>query len=219
MQIEIIHSFILMLTMAFAFIFSRSQLSDYQLQVSAVFFIIYFLLKRFSAKKSIFEHRLFDGVVFTFIIVSIVNTTGGITSPLFFLTYFLIFALTLLLEPIISISTTLTLIILYLLSIPEGQTFDKLIPLFSLPFLTPFALFLGQQYQKVLIQKNQIKKLRDQTTENRKNTFYFMSLVLKNHVKTIHNALDNFVGENEVQKIRTATHRIEKLIDEYESEI
>jgi hypothetical protein len=219
MQIEITHSLILMVTMAASFVFAKSQLSDYQLQVSAFFFIVYFLLKRFSPQKSIFEHKLFDGIVFTFIIVSIVNTTGGITSPLFFLTYFLIFALTLLLEPVISISSTLALIILFLLSVPEGQTFDKLIPLFSLPFLTPFALFLGQQYQKVLRQKNQIKNLRDQTIENRKNTFFFMSLVLKDHIKTINTSLDNFVGEKEIQKIRTSVHRIEKLIDDYESEI
>lgn len=219
MQTEITHSFILMLVMGASFIFSKSQLSNYQLQVSALFFIVYFLLKKFSNEKSIFEHKLFDAIVFTFIIISIVITTGGINSPFFFLTYFLIFALTLLLEPLIAISTTLSLVILFLLSIPEGQTLDALIPLFALPFLSPFALFLGQEYQKVLQQKKQITLLKEKNTNTRKETFFFMSLILKDHIKTIKDALDNFVGDNEIQKIRNATHRVEKLIDEYESEI
>lgn len=210
MSKEIVHSIVLIISIALAFTLARTGLSKYDLQLTAVLFIIFFVTKRFVIKTGA-KSRLIESVIFTLIIVSIVNSTGGVISPFFFLIYFLLFSLSLLLEPIISITATLTLIIMFLLSLPENQDLSRLLPIFSLAFITPFAMLLGQEYlelknSKLVIQKSQTDAL------------LFISLVLKNHIKSIKQALENFMGDHELQQIRKHTHEIEKMIDKFEKQ-
>jgi hypothetical protein len=207
---EIIHSLILIFTIGLTFIFPQSQLAQYDLQFSAILFIILFLSKKIIPQSP--KSRLLESVIFTLVILSIVNTTGGVNSPFFFLIYFLLFSLSLLLEPIISITTSLTLIIFYLLSLPPNQNLKTLLPIFSLAFISPFALFLSQQYLE-----NQKSKIKNQKLKE--NTFLFLSLVLKNHLKTIKEATENFLGDQQLEQIKKSTLRMEKLIDKFEKSL
>lgn len=147
MSKEIIHSIILIVAILISFAFGKTDLVQYDVQISAVLFIILYCIKRFVIPKDSVS-RLIESVIFTLVVLFTVNSTGGIQSPFFFLIYFLLFALSLLLEPIISISTTITLIVAFMMSLPENQNFRTLLPLFSLALLTPFAMFMGQEYIK-----------------------------------------------------------------------
>ncbi len=207
MSVEIFHSIVLILTIAFSFLLVKTQFYQYDLQITALIFIIYFSIKRILPKlritnRQLPSYQILDSVIFTLLILNIVNSTGATKSPLFFLNYFLIFALSLILEPIISITATLTLVIFYLFSLPENQTINELLPIFSLPFLTPFALFLGQE------------RVKNEKLEE--DSFLFLSLVIKNHLKNIKEAVDNFMGDHELHKIKKSAHRMERLIEEYE---
>lgn len=210
---EIFHSIILILTIAFSFALVKTPFYQYDLQITALIFIIYFLLKKSLSQYQItnIKYRLFDSVIFTLIILNIVNSTGATRSSLFFLNYFLIFALSLILEPIISITTTLTLVIFYLLSLPANQSLKELLPVFSLPFLTPFALFLGQEHVK-----NEKLKLKNQKLQE--ENFLFLSLVIKKHLQNIKEAVSNFMGDHELNIIRKNISRMEKLIGKYEKQ-
>lgn len=214
---EIFHSIILVLTITSSFLLTKI-FSQYDLQITALIFIIYFLGKKNASQRpknrsqdTCFKkpHPSFDAVIFTLIILNIINSTGGIKSPFFFLNYFLIFALSLILEPVISITATLTLAIFYLLSLPPNQSLKELLPIFSLPFLTPFALLLGQEQIK-------IQKLKIKNQKLREETFLFLALVLKNHLKNIKEAVENFMGDQQLEIIRKNTRRMEKLIERYE---
>lgn len=211
MSSEILHSIVLILTIGFSFLLVKTPFYHYDLQITAAVFIIYFLSKKILPKllNQSSSPRLIDSVIFTLIILNIVNSTGGTKSPLFFLNYFLIFALSLVLEPIISITTTLTLVIFYLLSLPKNQPVGELLPIFSLPFLTPFALFLGQEYMENVKLKMKNEKLKE-------DTFLFLALVIKNHLKNIKEAVENFTGDHQLHQIKKATQRMEKLIEDYE---
>jgi len=224
MSAEIFHSISLIFTIAFSFLLVKTPFYQYDLQITALIFIVYFLAKKIAlpqAKHSIasgrssyytpqqYPHRLLDSLIFTLLILNIVNSTGATKSPLFFLNYFLIFALSLLLEPIISITTTLTLVIFYLLSLPPNQPIQELLPIFSLPFLTPFALFLGQEYLE-----NQ--KLKVKSQKLKEDNFLFLSLIIKKHLNNIKEALANFMGDHELHQIKKSVQRMEKLIEEYE---
>jgi hypothetical protein len=143
------------------------------------------------------------------IVLGIVNTTGATESPFFFLIYFLLFSISLLLEPVISITSTLALIVFFLMSIPPNQSLKNLLPIFSLAFLTPFAMFMGQEY-------TQISKLKSQNSKLKEDTFLMLSLMLKNHIKNIKNAVENFMGDRELHEIKKSAHRMEKVIEEYE---
>ncbi len=228
---EIIHSVILIAAIGLAFIFSKTNLAQYDLQIAAFLFIVLFIGKHIKQRekekntpnntkerltKKILvgnggdRSLLLESVIFTLIVLGIVNTTGGTSSPFFFLIYFLLFSLSLLLEPIISITTTLALIIFFLVNLPPDQSFRSLLPIFSLAFLTPFALFLGEEYL-------QVKKLEVRSKKLETDTFLFLSLMLKNHLKNIKSAIENFMGDHQLEIIRKSAQRMEKLIDKFES--
>jgi len=207
MTLEIVHSITLVLIIALAFIFPKTPLAQYDLQIVALLFIILFLGKKFFQDRT----RLLESIVFTLIVLIIVNSTGGASSQFFFLIYFLLFSLSLLLEPIISITTTLTLVVFFLMSLPENQEIKNLLPIFSLAFLTPFAMFLGQEFKRN-------EKLKKTLVKNETETFLFLSLMLKNHLKSIKEALENFMGDHELHKIKKHSKEMERLIERFEKE-
>lgn len=206
---ELLHAVLLVLSIALMFIFPQTPLRTYELEIAALLFIILFAVRKLSlfSKKT----RLFESVVFTLIIMGIVNTSGGIASPYFFLIYFLLFALTLLLEPIISIITTVTLMIFYVFTISGTATISQLIPIFSLALMTPFALIMGNEYEET-------KRLRKTMSRQTENTFLFLSLLMKNHIKSIQEQLDNFVGDHQLQSIQKSINSMRKQIDMFEKQ-
>ncbi len=211
MKKELIHAVILIITIILAFIYPKTSLVNFELQISAFLIIILYLTKKFLSQTNP-SSRLIESVIFTFIIISIIEGTGGVKSAFFFLTYFLIFSLALLLEPIISVTTSLTLIIFYLLNSPSNQSFSQFLPIISLAFITPFALFLGQEHIK-----NQKLKLKNQKIKE--DTFLFLTLIIKNYLKTIKEAVENFVGDHQLEIIKKSASRLEKLVDKYEKSL
>ena len=207
---EIAHALILIFTIVLTFILPKTNLAQYDLQISAGLFILLYLAKKFIISKNIYS-RLIESVIFTLIIMGIVNSTGGLTSPFFFLIYFLLFSLTLILEPIISITTTITLIIFFLLSLPASQDFRTLMPIISLAFITPFAMFMGSE-------KIKNEKLKVKSEKTKEDTFLFLSLLLKNHLRNIKEALENFIGDHQLEIIKKSTQRMEKLIEKFEKD-
>lgn len=210
MSKEIIHALILIFTIVLTFILPKTNLAQYELQISASLFILLYLTKRFIVSKNIYS-RLIESVIFTLVIMGIVNSTGGLTSPFFFLIYFLLFSLSLILEPIISITTTVTLIIFFLLNLPANQNFNTLMPIISLAFITPFAMFLGQEQMEA--QKSRLKNQKQ-----KEETYLFLSLLIKNHLKNIKEAAQNFVGDHQLEIIRKSVTRVERLIEKFEEE-
>ena len=208
---EITHALILVFAVALTFIFPKTNLAQYNLQISAGLFILLYLTKNFIVSKNIYS-RLIESVIFTLVIMGIVNSTGGLDSPFFFLIHFLLFSLSIILEPIIPITTTVTLIIFFLLNLPQGQNFNTLMPIISLAFITPFAMFLGQE-------KLESEKLKIKSEKTQENTFLFLSLLLKNHLKNIKEAAQNFVGDHQLEIIKKSVHRMEKLIEKFEESI
>lgn len=206
MSKEIVHSLLLIISIVLSFLIAKTNLAQYDLQIAAFLFVVLFLAKRFLSTRS----RLIESIIFTLVVLIIVNTTGGLASPFFFLIYFLLFSLSLLLEPIISIITTLTLVTVFLLTIPENQGLSSLLPLFSLAFLTPFALYLGKEH--IESQKSKVKSQKMQ-----EETFLFLSLMLKNYLKNIRTEVENFIGDHQLDNIKKYARKMEKLIEKFES--
>lgn len=217
MTYEIIHSVILILTIFLAFVMSKTSLSQYDLEIAAGLFILLYISKRIftDSRKS----KLVESVVFTFIIVGVINTTGDLKSPFFFLIYFLMFALSLLLEPVISIVTSLTLVVFFLFTLGPGEPITNLMPIFALALLTPFALFTGQEYIKYHAEKKKASILEEAKSHQEEQSFLFLSLILKNHLKQIEQSVENFTGDHELHSIRKQAREMNKLIDAYEQTV
>jgi hypothetical protein len=210
MSKEITHSLVLVLTIALAFLTALTPLAHYDLQIAAVLFILYYAVKRFYLPTHPRSHLL-DSVVFTFVIVMVVMTSGSVGSTFFFLIYFLLFSLALFLEPVIAITATIALVIFFLFSLPPDQGLKTLMPIFSLAFLTPFAMYLGQEYQELQKSKTEITRLEE-------DNHLFNSLIVRNHIKTIRELVDNFMGDKELHELKRQANRLEKLVEEFERE-
>lgn len=218
MALEFVHSGILIITIGMAFLSGQSALSRYDVQIFAGMFIVLYIGKKFLIPRTV-KSYLLESVIFTFAITMVISTTGGAHSPYFFLFYFLLFSLALLLEPIIAITTALSLIVLLLFSLPQNQTFSSLIPVFSLAFLTPFALFLGDEYTKNKEAIEHISHLETSVTRSTEEIFLFLTLVVKQHLEAIENAIESFQGQKQLEAIRHSVHRIKSLIDKFENRL
>lgn len=203
MRNKFYHSILLTITIAVSFFITKTEIYAYELQITGIIFIIYFLIKKFI--KNDFGYFL-ESIIFTFIISNLVISTGGTQSPIFFLIYFLIFGLSLLLEPIISITVSLVFSVFFILLLPNQPNLNEFIIVLSLPFLAPFALFLGNEHQKNL-----------RLTNEKENNFLFLSLMIRNHLKNISEAINNFMGDHEISEIKKNVRKMEKMIDEYEN--
>lgn len=210
MSKTMLHALVLIVTIAATFVFVKSPLVSYDLQIGAVLFVVLYFLKKFYLTAHIRSHLL-ESVIFTFIVVSIVLSSGGVTSSFFFLIYFLLFSLALFLEPIIATTTTVALILFFILSLPPEQGLKTLMPIFSLAIITPFAMYMGQEYLEAQSAKTKVEMVE-------KDARLFTALVVKNHIQNIKTAAENFMGDRELSEIKHQTARLEKLIAEFETE-
>lgn len=216
MSPEIIHSVILILAIGLSFLFPQSFFAQFDLQIAAGLFIVFFIMRNILGNR--LKSHLLESIIFTFVILLTINTTGGLQSPFFFLLYFLLFSLALLLEPVVSITSTLALMACFMLSLPPGQSLKSLLPIFSLAFLTPFAMFMGQEF--IESQKLKVKSQKLETTleEKQEETFLFLSLMLKNQIKSILYTIDNFMGDHDLHTIKKHVRNMEKLIEKFEKQ-
>lgn len=163
-------------------------LNFYTLQLIAGLIILYFL-KNLNKKGLKIENwklkinQWTDAVILTLVILLLVFSTGGLSSPLFFLIYFLLFGLSFLFEPKLAISFSFILLIFLLPGIDSSQ---EIIKLFSLILVAPLALFFGQQYLQNLANQNRIKIFKNKWLENEKflenqetNSLMWLSLNFK----------------------------------------
>jgi len=160
----VLHLSYLFLSVAITFVWTRSpELSYFNLQLVAFLVIIFF------SKSLLFKNmqsKTVDILILTLIILLLVFSTGAAGSPLFFLLYFLLFGLSFLFEP--SITVIFSVILLIFLA-PFARTINEAASIFSLVLITPLALFFGQQYLKNLSAQKRIKVYQSRWLDNEKS--------------------------------------------------
>jgi hypothetical protein len=123
-------------------------------------------------------------------ILLLVAETGTLSSPFFFLCYFLLFGVAMLYE----IEATLVLtgvLVIFFMFLPDPN-FTQII---SLVMVTPLAIFTGHQYESSLEEKRHL-------SAEETDTLIFLSLNLK---KTLISALDNLsllIPQEKVKSVR-----------------
>jgi hypothetical protein len=186
----LINSLFLITSVALSFLWvSHPDLSLYTLQLIAVFILLFFFLNKL--KKPQLINSLILASIFTMVVMLLVLSTGGLQSPLFFLIYFLLFGLSLTLEPMATMVLSLILTLFFISQNPLGSP-ELFIPLFSLILITPLSLIFGQQYLKNLKYKGRIKILKKQGQEmsedisqEETNALLFLSLDFKHRLHII----------------------------------
>jgi len=244
MEKFLIHSLFLLLAVILAFLWTHSStLSLYTLQLIAIFILLFFANHLFFRQQTKSRKRktlsrlnlTVDAVVFTMVVMLLVYSTGGLTSPLFFLVYFLMFGLALLFEPLVSVSLVVAIILLFLITPTTQQPLTEVFQLFSLILITPLALFFGSQYLKVLESEEKIKILREegkileeQIKKEETDTLLWTSLNLKQGLSEILDEVSNLLSDlahltisqkERLLKIRTRTMELLKTGEKLKEEV
>ena len=211
-------------TLLISFVFSHSELAKYDLQIVAVLFIIYYLAKRVFFNRAGF--LFFEALLFVFIICSTVFSTGGVESPFFFLLYFLLFAVALILEPIVGLVLTISLVIMFLGLNNYSVAMKDWLPVLSLPFIAPFAKYLGDLQRKYFRQKEELKRMErakeksdSLQTYEKGQTLIFLTTVYRSHLDDLKERLENYMGDSDLEYIKNKVKELENLLENFKQYI
>ena len=156
------------ITVLAAFIVSVSPLAGYGLQIAALMMAVYagvsFLIRKHILSTDI--KVTLDVLVFSLTISLLIFTTGGFASPVFFLSYFLLFGVALFSSPITATAITLTFALLFFVS-PKKDFWLDLLQIGSLLAIAPLSVLFGKQYLKVLQDKRTISGLFQKVRKNK----------------------------------------------------
>lgn len=144
-----------------------------------------------------------------FILNLIVLSTGGISSSLFFLIYFLLFSLSFQNPPSTNLIYSLITIIFYTYSLSSTST---LIQLFSILLITPLTYFISQQQQKQ-------EKIEASLSQDETDFLMWISLRLKTSLKEILSISDNSKINKIIKRLLDDSSKLERSIDQNSDEI
>ncbi|MEI8232837.1 MAG: hypothetical protein WCG44_03775 [bacterium] len=210
-----LHTVLLIASVAGIFFWLSSPLATSTLQLVAILVLLYFGSHWLRSKKPKWFHRsaiTMDITILTSMILLLVTETGALTSPFFFLCYFLLFGVAMLYE----IEATLVLtgvFILYFLFLPTTDLNDlaHLSELVALIMITPLAIFTGHQYENSLEEKQAKIMLAKHLGSEETDTLIFLSLNLK---KTLISALDTLSLVIPQEKVRSVKTNLQTLYED-----
>lgn len=198
----------LFLTQALTFVFSflfifgwqNSLLANYTIQIFG-FFIFLFLLvlsrkKEFSLTDTVSKRNLLMVFTLNTVIFLFIFSTGGLSSGLFFLLYFLGFGIAFVFEPATVFIFALGATLIFLAEALTGDVLANFLRLGSLFLISPLAFFFGREYRKGEKQTEKIEKTSEVITKD-------VSEVLENEKQTI--------KSEDVEKLNDILEETEKL--------
>ncbi|KKS95899.1 MAG: hypothetical protein UV71_C0002G0009 [Microgenomates group bacterium GW2011_GWC1_43_13] len=156
------------ITVVAAFLIAVSPLADYGLQIAAFTMVVYVGVS-FLIRKRILSADIkvtLDILVFSLTISLLIFTTGGFASPVFFLSYFLLFGVTLFSSPITATAITVTFALLFIVA-PKADFWMDLLQMGSLLAIAPLSVLFGRQYIKVIADKKMITGLNQKVQKDK----------------------------------------------------
>lgn len=167
-------------------------LNIYNLQLTGVFMLLYFVTKKFSRSPN---HKSFDftsTVILNSICLLLIFSTGGATSSLFFLLDFLLITIALLIEPGQAVVASVLLASLFLWQ--EWGVLDtaRIINILSLLLMTPVAIIFSNNYLENLKSQGRIQVLEDVLQEEETESLLWISKA-KPSIATVLNSTTDLV--------------------------
>ncbi|MFH1244727.1 MAG: hypothetical protein V1487_04140 [bacterium] len=154
-------------------------------------------------------------IILTSLTLLLVSMTGALTSPLFFLCYFLLFAVSMLYT--IEVTLVLTgVFIIFFLFFPGTDLSDlaHLFQLVALIMITPLSILLGHQYETALETKELNRQLHKHLQNEESDMLLFLSLNLK---RTLLSALDSLSLTIPQEKVTSVRANLQTLYTDLKS--
>ena len=204
----LLHTILLIAAVTGVYVWVGSPLlSASTLQLVAVLVLLYLGSHWLRAHRPRWFHHstiTLDITLLASMMLLLVTETGALTSPLFFLLYFLLFAVAMLYE----IEATLVLtgiLILFFLALPGTNLTDlaHLSELIALVMITPLAILTGHQYEKSLSEKAARATLSKHLEHEESDILLFLSLNLKRTLLSALDTLSMTIPQTKVRDVRT----------------
>lgn len=203
----ILHTILLIAAALGVFFWLSSPFTPYTLQLVALLVLLYLGSHALRARKPTWFHKssiTLDITILTSMILLLISETGALTSPFFFLAYFLLFGVAMLYE----IEATLVLtgvFILYFLFFPGTNLGDlaHLSELLALVMITPLAIFTGHAYETDLDNRRTKALLLKQLSAQETDTLLFLSLNLKSTLLKSLDTLSTIIPVTRMKDVRS----------------
>lgn len=166
-------------------------LNHYNLQLTAVIVLLYFVSKLFIRKVT--QSLYFTAIILVSTVSLLIFSTGGISSPIFFMFDFLLFAIALLISPYQSLFTSLTLIIIFVFKNFTDLTSENILNLVSIALMTPLAIIFGKTYLSNLQSEGKITILKETIKDEQAESLLWISTSAKPSLSSALNSLTDVV--------------------------
>lgn len=214
-RIVLKHSLLLILVVIVIFGWAISPYQTFGTQIVATLFALFLTKHFFRDHLTTQRESLIDSLILTALVLVIVTATGGLSSPLFFLVYFLLFILSLLLEPTIPLILAFSLIVYFLFASPINKI-AEMIPLFSFPLITPLAVYFGREHKRNIYHKHDNLHLKESIRRETEDVLFWLTTTFAREMSRIAESLEQFPYLTDAQKpylnnIKNAVFRLKKL--------
>jgi positive regulator of sigma E activity len=148
----------IMAAFIFVFVWQLLGLEELTVPIIGVLALGYLFLSRRAKKTDTKNIATLDEMttsILTALVLILIVDTGGLTSPIFFLLYFIPFAICFVLLPEAAIVYLAGVALLFLPTALDGDVTNNLIKLGSIVLITPLAYFFGKEYRVVSEHQNQ----------------------------------------------------------------
>jgi len=200
-----LQSLVLALSFLFIFIWQNTSLSSYTVPFLGFFVFIYILL---SARRKGLGFLTMGGngpwgiFILQTIILLIIFSTGGLSSSLFFLLYFLSFGIAFVFEPAVIFVFVVLTILIFLPAFPKDDVMGNYLKLFSLLLISPLAYFFGKQYRQQDKEEEKINALEERT---------------KDAADTIATDVEKVLKDQKQSLKQETTERLNEILEETEN--
>lgn len=190
----LLHTIYLTLSIILTWLWSSNPvLSAFNLQLTGALTLLYFGFKYFSRTTDQRSLSFPSTIILNTICLLLVFSTGGISSPLFFLLNLLFFALALLFEPVQAAVASALLVGIFIIQNYTSLDTNKLVNLFSLILITPIAIVFSKNYLDVLQTKGKIKVLQAAIKETETESLLWINRQAKPSLASVLNATTDLV--------------------------
>lgn len=173
---------------------SLPELSQYDLQLTGLLILVYFVFRQVrSSDQSRYNSKFLSAMILSAITLLLIFSTGSVHSPLFFLLDFLLFALSLLFEPIQGGAVALLLIGIFLWTDRTALDSNVLINVVALALTSPLAIVFGHSYLKSLENSGKIKILHQAIEKEELQSLLWVSKTAQPSLNTVLNSVSDLI--------------------------
>jgi len=169
---QFIHSIVLLSITLFTYYWNHEEaLRNYNLQLTAIVILVYFLLRflnliRFQSLQTSF---------LTFLVLILVFSTGSVNSPFLFILDFLLITVALFFESFQAALVAFVLVVLFLIEVRLDPNTIQAVNIIALCLTAPVAFIFGRKFLELKQARGEITLLQNTLKREETDTLFWLS--------------------------------------------